>query len=310
MTNQLVNQRFVELRNQAITLRRQGKSRREIKAILRIGSNHVLNEVLRGEPPPDWTRRPKAKDDLRARARELRRQGRVYNEIAAELGVSKSSVSLWVRNIPRSETLSYEESRQRQAAGVSAYWAVERMRREQAKVAVSEAAAKQIGLLSEREILIAGAVAYWCEGAKNKPYRRSDQIDFINSDPGLVKFFLRFLETAGVSRARLIFRISIHETADPVAAQRFWQKVIGFEDAYFKPPVIKHHKPLTVRKNTGEDYHGCLRILVRRSTGLYRQIEGWASAAMTSPAACNEADTQEVSANDLTSLTAPNAAAG
>ena len=28
--------------------------------------------------------------------------------------------------------------------------------------------------LTEREIIIAGAIAYWCEGAKNKPHRRSE----------------------------------------------------------------------------------------------------------------------------------------
>src|SRR5215468_7905257 len=106
-----------QLRVQAIALRRAGKSRREIKEILRIGSNHTLNEVLRDEPPPEWTRRPRAKDDLRAEARELRPQGLVYNEIAAKLGVSKSSVSLWMRSIPESETLSYEEARRRQMAG-------------------------------------------------------------------------------------------------------------------------------------------------------------------------------------------------
>jgi hypothetical protein len=36
-----------------------------------------------------------------------------------------------------------------------------------------------------------------------------------------------------------------------------------------------------VRKNTGDDYHGCLRIEVRRSSDLYRQIEGWATAVMS-----------------------------
>ena len=30
----------------------------------------------------------------------------------------------------------------------------------------------------------------------------------------------------------------------------------------------------------GEDYHGCLRIDVRRSTDLYHRIEGWAEAIM------------------------------
>lgn len=275
-----MSRQLAQLRKQAIALRRQGKSRREIKELLRIGSNQTLNEALRGEPPLPSTWRPNAKDDLRAKARELRQQGHAYNEIAAELGVSKSSVSLWVRDLPRPERLSYEECARRQAAAVDAYWSKERQRREEAKVAVSDGAARQIGGLSDREILIAGAIAYWCEGAKNKPYRRYDRIDFINSDPRLIKFFLRFLETAGVPEDRLVFQIYIHETADLASAERFWRDTIGVEGATFNRALIKRHRPRTVRKNTGQDYHGCLRVQVRRSADVYRQIAGWASAVM------------------------------
>ena len=274
---------LVELREQAIALRRAGKSRRQIKEILRITSNWTLNEVLRGEPPPAWTWRPNAKDDVRATARQLRERGMAYNEIARELGVSKSSISLWVRDMPRPERLSYEASRQRQAAGVAKYWSEERERREADRTEVSAAAAKEIGDLTERETFIAGAIAYWCEGAKNKPYRRCDRIDFINSDPAMIKFFLHFLQTAGISKDRLVFRVSIHESADIAAAQRFWQETVGIEGAEFKCPLIKRHNPTTVRKNTGADYHGCLRVQVRRSMELYRQIEGWASSAMAVP---------------------------
>jgi hypothetical protein len=41
------------------------------------------------------------KDEERRRARELRAEGRSLNAIAAELGVAKSSVSVWVRDMPR-----------------------------------------------------------------------------------------------------------------------------------------------------------------------------------------------------------------
>jgi transposase len=87
-------------REQAIALRRAGKSRREIKEILGVGSNTTLNELLAGEPPPEWTRRPNAKDDLHAKARLLREQGYDFNRIAAELGVSKGTVSAWVHDMP------------------------------------------------------------------------------------------------------------------------------------------------------------------------------------------------------------------
>src|SRR6516225_288416 len=271
---------FLELREQAIALRRAGRSRREIKDLLGIGSNQTLNEVLKGEPPLPQNVRPNAKDAERAKARELRLQGLDYNRIAAELGVSKGSVSLWVRDLPRPESLSYEECRRRAAEGVRRYWAAERPVREAQRRAARAAAAAQIGELNEREILIAGAIAYWCEGAKNKPYRRGDQVIFMNSDPALIRFYLRFLAVAGIEPDRLRCRVQIHESADAEAAQQFWLEVTGLDTAQFRRPALKRHNPKTVRKNTGHDYHGCLRIDVLRGTGLYRKIEGWAAGAM------------------------------
>ena len=130
-----------QLREQAITLRRAGHSRREIKALLGITSNATLDKALRGEPPPEWTRRPNAKDEVRARARELREGGLNYDEIAGALGVSKSSVSLWVRDMPRPPRLSYWETRKRAAEGVRRYWAAERPAREARREVVRAAAA-------------------------------------------------------------------------------------------------------------------------------------------------------------------------
>ncbi len=268
------------LRERAVALRREGKSRRQIKEILGPMSNATLNEALQGEPSPEWVRRPRAKDDLRAKARDLRTQGLDYEEIAAALGVAKSSVSLWVRDLPRPARLSYAECRKRSAEGARRYWAAERPIREARRLAVREAAAAQIGALTDRELLITGAIAYWCEGAKNKPGRRADRVVFINSDPALIRFFLRFLDVAGTPRTDLGFRVYIHENADVEAAQRYWLEVTGATIDQFATPTLKRHNPKTVRKNVGETYHGCLRIDVHHSADLYRRIEGWAAAIM------------------------------
>lgn len=147
--------------------------------------------------------------------------------------------------------------------------------------ATRAAAAAEIGALTSRELIIAGAVAYWCEGAKNKPYRRDDHVTFVNSDPGLITLFLRFLDAAGVAREDLIYRIQIHENADLAAAHRFWLDITGAAEDQFRRPTLKRHNPKTVRLNVGDDYHGCLRIDVRRCSVLYRRIEGWARAAMS-----------------------------
>jgi hypothetical protein len=179
--------------------------------------------------------------------------------------------------------LSYEECRRRQAAGVRRYWDAERGIREAEREGARANAAARIGALSDREILIAGAIAYWCEGSKNKPYHRADRVIFMNSDPALISFFIRFLDIAGVARERLVCRVMIHETADAQAAQKFWLDVTGLDPAQFRRPSLKRHNPRTVRKNTGDGYHGCLRLEVLRGAGLYREIEGWVRAAFTGP---------------------------
>ncbi len=144
-THAVRQQAFEQLRERAIALRRSGRSRREIKEILGITSNATLDRALRGEPPPEWTRRPRAKDDLHAQARQLREKGLDYEEIAGALGVSKSSVSLWVRDMPRPMRLSYEESRKRSAEGTRRFWAAERTIREAKRETVRAAAATEIG---------------------------------------------------------------------------------------------------------------------------------------------------------------------
>jgi len=180
--------------------------------------------------------------------------------------------------MPVPSRLSYEANRRRSAEGVRRYWAAERQVRRTRRASEVAAAAAEIGELTSREILIAGAVAYWCEGTKRRSIQSAERIVFVNSDAGLIRFFLRFLATAGVQRNDLTFCVAIHESANVEAAQRFWEEVTGAPAEQFTRPALKRHNPKTNRKNVGNDYHGCLRVSVRQSSTLYRRIEGWASA--------------------------------
>src|ERR1700761_5509206 len=247
-----------QIREEAVALRLAGKSVREIRDTLGPVGKRTLSAALNGTPPAEWTHRPNAKDDLRDKARELRTQGLSYNEIVARLGVSKSSVSLWVRDVPCPEKFRYVHN-ERRVEGLRQY----NEARAAARMAETEAAAAEIKEITDRELLIAGAIAYWCEGTKSKPYRHADRVVFINSDPGLIRFYLRFLQAAGVDRDDLILRVCIHESADAEAAQRFWVDVAGVSPSQFRSPTLKRHNPKTVRLNVGGNYHGCLRIDVR-----------------------------------------------
>jgi hypothetical protein len=186
--------------------------------------------------------------------------------------------------MPRVGRLSEEEIRNRKIEGSAAYWASEGPRRDALRQATIDQAAGEIGTLTDRELLIAGAVAYWCEGAKSKVYRRNDKVTFVNSDPGLIRLFLRFAGLAGATSDQLICYLHIHESGDIARALQFWREVTGLGAERFARPTIKRHNPKTTRKNTGADYHGCLSIRIRRSPVLYRKFEGWARGVMASAA--------------------------
>lgn len=145
---------FESLRDEAVTLRRAGLSRRRIRDRLKIHNNDLLNRALQGEPPPEWTKRPNAKDDLRAKARELRLPGMTYDQIQLELGVSTSSISLWVRDLPKPD---------RRAPGEQARiasqkrWEHELTVRDAERQKTKAAARDEVGKLSDRELLLIGA---------------------------------------------------------------------------------------------------------------------------------------------------------
>ncbi|MCC5480038.1 hypothetical protein [Streptomyces barringtoniae] len=262
---------FEDLRERAIALRRAGHSLRQIRDELKIFNNDILNQLVKGEPPPEWTKRPNAKDDLRAKARELRLRGWTYDQIEAELGCSRSSVSLWVRDLPRLERKRTPE----EAAAIGRKGWEERLRlRDEERQGTKERAKLAIGDLSTRELFLLGVGLYWAEGGKDKPYARRETVAFVNSDPGMIEVFLAWLDLLGVERHRLRFTVMIHETADVEAAERYWAQLVDADRSSFNKTTIKKHNPKTVRKNTGDTYRGCLVIKVLKGADLYRRIEG------------------------------------
>ncbi|MBT2414469.1 hypothetical protein J7I94_28650 [Streptomyces sp. ISL-12] len=262
---------FEGLREKAVALRRAGYSLRQIRDELKVFNNDILNQLVKGEPPPAWTKRPNAKDDLRAKARELRLQGWTYDQIEVELGCSRSSVSLWVRDLPRPARRPPSEQARLAARK---RWEHQHAMRTEERAHAQATATQEIGSLTDRELFLMGVGLYWSEGAKAKggSHRR---VIFVNSDASMIRVFLAWLDLIGVERARWRFSVNIHESADVPAAESYWARQVGIEVHDLLKTSLKKHNPKTNRTNVGEGYHGCLRVAVLQSAGLHRQIEGW-----------------------------------
>jgi transposase len=229
------------------------------------------------EPTPEWTRRPRAKDDLRELAVKMRQDGDTVPQIAEALGVSKSTAYLWVKHLPLDETSEKAQQRRREHSKrlAETRWEPMRQKRDADRAATNAAQADWVGELSERDIALLGAVAYWCEGSKSKPWRpHRCQITFINSDPVLIRLFICFLEQMGIDRMGITYRVSIHESADAEAAGRWWADVAGVPFEIFRRASLKTHNPATVRHNVGDPYRGCLVLEVPKSRELYWKVEG------------------------------------
>jgi len=137
----------------------------------------------------------------------------------------------------------------------------------------------EIKNLSIKEFFLIGVVLYWAEGTKEKQYRPGSPTAFSNMDPKMIILFLKWLdEICKIPNNMILFEIMIHashkERIDEV--RQFWSKTTGFSVDNFSKVYLKNNKiKKTNRKNTGEKYHGVLKIMVRRSSNLVRKIAGW-----------------------------------
>lgn len=210
-----------------------------------------------------------------ALAIELRRSGIGYQEIRSQLGIAKSTLWRWLKlagmvEIQPQRLTELKRLAQRKAAKVNHDRRIERTQ------VIVEAAKKDIGLLTDRDLFMLGAALYWAEGSKQKPHNVSEKVIFTNSDPQAVKTMLLWLQrSCGVSLDDMIFEIYLHETAEAVRAQQFWSEQLDLPIERLQKIRWKRHKISTQRKNIGDTYYGLVRVKVRRSTDLNRKITGW-----------------------------------
>lgn len=180
-----------------------------------------------------------------AAARALRAQGCTLAEIAEQLAVSKSSVSLWVRNVAFTPSPRRTGPQQRP----------NRLRdRRLAEIAELDAAGiERIGVLSEAAFLAAGVALYAGEGSKTE-----GAIKFANSDASMMRFFCTWLRHFFViDERRLRVAVYLHEGLDLDAAEAFWARVTGIPHSQFRKAYRATPDP-SIRRNKHE--FGCAYV--------------------------------------------------
>jgi predicted transcriptional regulator len=203
----------------------------------------------------------------REEARALRAAGLTMPAIAERLGVSRSSVSLWTRDVP------VDPAARRSRAGPRRREPNALQRRKAAEIERLQAEGRaRIGRLSDREFLVAGAALYAGEGAKG-----DGRVVFANSDPRLVAFHCAWLRRFfTVDEARLRGRIYLHRGLDIDAATAFWSSVTGIPPTQFGAPHRPEPDP-SIR--SAKHVHGCAYVSYACAT-THRAVMGLMSALL------------------------------
>jgi hypothetical protein len=110
---------------------------------------------------------------------------------------------------------------------------------------------------------VAGCMLYWGEGAKSP----RTQVCFSNSDPAMVRLFVKFLRTYFDVQPDEI-RISCHLFADHVERQReverYWLEVAGLPAESLRKSVVNLYSRSSKRKRVNKLPNGTCQVVLSR----------------------------------------------
>ena len=221
---------------------------------------------------------------LKNKAERLRKQGLSYSQICGLVPVSKSTLSLWLRDISLSKKQRVVLEERKTKARLRGA-AVKRKRRQNLEKKIRKEAIKNVGVIKKRNLFLIGVALYWAEGSKVARDCVGQRVVFSNSDWRMMKVFLEWLKVClKVSEEDIIYEIYVHEKyfGRRSSIVKKWSKCLKIDEhllqkVYYKKRNIK-------KKYINSDYFGLMRVKVLRSTNLQREIMGWVEGIFLSNA--------------------------
>lgn len=169
------------------------------------------------------------------KALALRKQGKSYSQIKKILGISKSTLSYWLREYPLSKK-RIRELRDWNEQRIEKYRETMRRKREKRLEQFYKEQKKLIFPFTKRELFLAGLFLYWGEGSKCQP----TMLSISNTDPSAIKFYIVWLtKSLKVPRKKLKVQLHLYKDMDIKKELQFWTTILGIPYEQFTKPYIK-----------------------------------------------------------------------
>lgn len=189
--------------------------------------------------------------EKREQALALRKQQISYSEIKKVLNVSKSTLSLWLRDFPLSQE-RINELRGNSEKRIEKYRETRRKTKEKRLQGFYLEQKKKIFPLNKRDLFIAGLFLYWGEGSKTI----SKEVFVSNTDPAVISVFIKWMEIIfKIAKSDLKFRMHFYENTDVKKEMAFWAKSLNVSESQFTKPYIKKTSSLRINEK-GSFGHG------------------------------------------------------
>jgi hypothetical protein len=207
---------------------------------------------------------------------KLREQGKTYSEIMQKVPVAKSTLCEWFKSVDLARPQKQRITKARIAGALRGAEARRTSRLKEIEN-LNTSGRKEVGKLTKRELWLIGTALHWAEGSKQRESSLSAGVMFTNSDPDMLSVFLAWLREMNITEKDLIFELYVHDSrkSEVPVFKKWWTQRLGISPIAISFVYFKRDKILTNRKNTADLYHGLIRIKVRASTSLNRQINGW-----------------------------------
>ena len=200
----------------------------------------------------------------KAKAIQLRKKGMSYGQIKNSLGISKSTLSGWLYDLPLSEK-RIRELRDHNPMRIERCRNTKLKTRQNRLSNVFENVSKDIGKLSKRECFIAGLFLYWAEGGKTK----NCTTVLTNTNPNMIKFFIRWLENLGVDKKKLKVNLHLYSDMNVKKQIDYWSKFLKLNTSQFRKPYIKESKQTNITYRNGYGQGTCCLIYDNRDISEY-----------------------------------------
>lgn len=197
-----------------------------------------------------------AKFHEKQRAIDLRQEGKSYGDIRAELGVSKSTLSVWLREYPLSATRVRELRGDKKKIERYQRTRAAKRSRQLEELFVDEK--RRMLPLKVRDIEIGGLFLFWGEGAKT----RMTTLSIANTDPSAIHAFIRWLKICyGIDAERVVFRLHLYADMHIDTEVMFWSRALGVSRIQFKKTYIKKSARQSLTYRNGFGHGTCNAIL-------------------------------------------------